>query len=431
MERKKRQQSKPFWPDQLFYDTLIASFILLLLFTLSVYAPAPISGPADPLDTTYIPKPEWNFLFLYETLKFFPAKFEAVGTMGIPLLVILVLFSLPFIDRTPERNPARRPVVMIGGFVFVVAMFTLTIAGYYSKPEITEVAPPPVASKTHMSASTREGQNLFQSLGCIGCHRVHGKGGAVGPELSSLMLQDKSRQRLMAKIRDPKSVNPQSIMPSFSSLDDGQVNALVDYLLSLAYRSSPVPIPKTSGAAVSNPSTNIPQKAKPDIPGKEHVQSPLGLPGRAADLIGSANHGALLFKKNCEYCHGPAGTGKVANPGSQNGMVPPLKPINPSLFHTDPQTFASNVDRIIQHGLLPSGPNPALHMLAYGDTNSLTQQEISDLEAYILSLNGVNRAKLEHPGLHLQLFLILAVSIFGLTGICLLGFWIRSRSKVE
>jgi len=64
-EESKRKSAGEFWPDQAFRDTVVAVFLLLLLVSLCVYAPPPVSGPADPLDTSYIPKPEWNFLFLY------------------------------------------------------------------------------------------------------------------------------------------------------------------------------------------------------------------------------------------------------------------------------------------------------------------------------------------------------------------------------
>jgi mono/diheme cytochrome c family protein len=415
-DEKKRKKSGPFWPDQIFDDAVIATILAFILIVLAVYIRAPITGAADPLDTSYIPKAEWNFLFLYEGLKFFPGKLEPIGTIGISAFIILLLISVPFLDRGPEHNPRMRPRMMAGGLIFVVAVLSLAVAGHFSKGTGTvagggpQTPSGPVASVAHMSASARQGAQLFQSLGCTGCHRVHGVGGTVGPDLSSQVLQDKSREWLTTQIRNPKAHFPNSIMPPFTSLDGQQINALVDYLLSLAYGpASPPAI--TPGSKAEIP----PLKAPPSpataatLPSGQRAPSliarPLGPPGPASAIIGNADHGAILFKADCESCHGPQGTDKVPNPGSDAGTVPSLNPISRALFDPDPQVFADNIDRYIQHGSIPKGPNPGLQMLPFGDNNTLTQQAISQIEAYILRLNGVARAELSHPGLQPRLFL--------------------------
>ena len=111
----------------------------------------------------------------------------------------------------------------------------------------------------------------------------------------------------------------------------------------------------------------------------------------------------------CQACHGPHGTDKVPNPGSADGTVPPLNPIDRELFSKDPATFARNIDIFLQHGSVPEGPAPQLRMPAFGDGNSLTQQQISNAEAYILSLNGIDRAQLENPGVPPKRFFIIVV----------------------
>ncbi len=73
-DEMKRRIKGPFWPDQVFKDGLVASLVILALVGLSVAIPPPFAGMADPLDATYIPKPEWNFLFFYQALKYFPGS---------------------------------------------------------------------------------------------------------------------------------------------------------------------------------------------------------------------------------------------------------------------------------------------------------------------------------------------------------------------
>jgi mono/diheme cytochrome c family protein len=112
-----------------------------------------------------------------------------------------------------------------------------------------------------------------------------------------------------------------------------------------------------------------------------------GGPGEAVNLKGDPTAGADLFKTHCVACHGPEGTQGVDNPGSTDGTVPTLNPIDPTLKSTNYQTFATNVDLFIQHGSTPDGSGPAISMPAWGDQGSLTQQQISDVIAYLISLN--------------------------------------------
>jgi ubiquinol-cytochrome c reductase cytochrome b subunit len=410
----KRQYTGPFWPDQILKDTIFFSLIFILLVRLSAFEPPAFPGPLDLLATTYTPKPEWCFLFLYQSLKAFHAKLEPIGTVGIPLFVTLLLLFLPFIDRSPERNPARRHVAMIGYFIFISWVIVLSITGYYSKPGATAtISSKSPSAKTdppaQVSANVKQGEQLFHSLGCIACHRVHGEGGTIGPDLSSGVLKSKSRQWLFTQIRDPKEHNPSTIMPAFSSATAQQVNDLIDYLLTLE------PGKSSGGPAPSPPP---PTKASvPEPAHKKEVIGPHGSPGSAAAIIGNAEMGAVTFKNMCQSCHGPEGTDKVSNPGSNDGTVPPLNPIKRQLFSEDAQIFADNIDRIIQHGSIPTGPHPILQMLPFGDDYTLNQAEIANVEAYVMRLNGINRAQLVHPGVSPKLFFWLVLAAFGLAAV--------------
>jgi len=118
-----------------------------------------------------------------------------------------------------------------------------------------------------------------------------------------------------------------------------------------------------------------------------------GEPAEAATLTGNWKRGKALFEKNCQSCHGPQGTDKVQNPGSDDGTVPPLNPIDPELASQTPSAFAAKIDRYIQHGSIPDGPSPALFMPNWGDSKTLSQKEIADVEGYVMHLNGVSGKK--------------------------------------
>jgi ubiquinol-cytochrome c reductase cytochrome b subunit len=421
-DEAQRRIKGQFWPEQIFKDSVTSTIVILGLITLAVFAPKAFNGAADPFDSQFVPKPEWNFLFLYEALKFFPGRLEPIGAMGFPFLLILPLVLLPFLDRSPERNPLRRPFVMTCGMLFWGLIIALTIAGYYSKPEAGETPAPSslVPRTTEALPAVRVGAQLFQSLGCSGCHQVNGAGGSTGPDLSGEGLRGHTRGWLIIQIRNPKAHDPRSIMPAFSALSDTDVNVLADYLLSLKGGTTLVPDQKPSASSSSSSSSYVPVQASAESRSEKTVDresevdlSPSQrLPGKAADIIGSAERGAMLFKMECMPCHGLNGTGNVSNPGSADGIVPALNPIDKELLRMDPKEFAGNLDDYLQHGSTPEGPNPALSMPAFGDSNSLTQQQIANVEAYIMKTNGVDRAQLINPGMKPDRFFFIVIPGF-------------------
>ncbi len=112
-----------------------------------------------------------------------------------------------------------------------------------------------------------------------------------------------------------------------------------------------------------------------------------GGPGEAVNLTGNASAGETVYTQYCAVCHGDQGKGGVANAGSDDKTVPPLNPIDSGLVSSDPKTFATNIDLFIEHGSTPEGDSPEKSMPAWGDTKTLTPQQIADVIAYIMSLN--------------------------------------------
>jgi ubiquinol-cytochrome c reductase cytochrome b subunit len=465
--RDKNRIEGPFWPDQVFKDGLFSVIVFMVLVTLTVWFRPPISGMADPLDTFYTPKPEWNFLFFYQVLKYFPGRLELLPAFGIPIGGTVFLLLIPFLDRREERSPLKRPVAMIGFAVVAAAFVVFTILGAVETPgkgakrttgesasqeqapqaaapsgkggaspaapqkagapaQSTQASSPtgPSSAQSPSAAGVAKGRELFDTQGCTACHRVDGKGGSVGPDLSNEGDKGRSRSWIIAQIRNSKSHFPGSIMPSFSQLSDLQVGHLADFLLSRKKGRAAAPTggkPKATPAAPAKAQ----KKAAPSSGTSEKASCPpaAGSGPTASSIIGSAGHGAVIFPQICASCHGPQGTDKVPNPGSDDGTVPPLNPIDPELANKDPQAFVDKINPLLQHGSVPSGPHPAIKMPAWGDSGTLTQQQIADLEAYVLSLNGVDRARFEHPGVLPVTFFTLAVTVFAIVGLSLAGYW--------
>ena len=112
-----------------------------------------------------------------------------------------------------------------------------------------------------------------------------------------------------------------------------------------------------------------------------------GIPGEAINMSGDVTSGEQLFNANCSVCHSTQGTGGVINSGSTDGTIPSLNPVDPFLKDPDLKIFATNIDLFIQNGSTPEGISPVFAMPAWGRSSTLSQQEIADLIAYIISLN--------------------------------------------
>jgi ubiquinol-cytochrome c reductase cytochrome b subunit len=441
-----------FWPDQVYKDILVAAFVIIIVAGLCVFWRAPITGVADPLGQSLTPKPSWNFLFLYQALKSFKGPWEIVGTVGVPLVLVLLLFFLPFYDRRGERNPSKRLIAMAGGLTLVVLILTLTVLGQISQPltQGTSTGPAPAkeapagrgtqaesntaaqpresaaaSSEKVPSANAQKGAELYQTQGCGACHEIDGQGGTAGPDLSDEANKGRSADWLAAQIRNAKAHNASSIMPPYPSLSQEQVESLVAYMLSLrAGGEKPAASAQPGGERKETP---------PVARGVESQQLPAsgkqGPPGEVATLIGGVKLGRILFADYCSSCHGPQGTDNVPDPGSDKGTVPGLNPIDPNLASDDPSVFAAKIDRIIQHGSMPTGPHPAIYMPAYGDGMTLTQPQIAAIEAYVLDLNRVDRAQIIHPGMSPVRFFVWVVAAF--IAICATAVivWLVSKSS--
>src|ERR671916_2969544 len=123
-------QGKPFFPYAVAKDSFMAVFVLAVIILMAVLFGAELGPKADPTTTTYTPRPEWYFFFLFELLRIVkPPELVFIATVGIPTICLVLLLLLPFIDRGPERHPLRRPVAMVAAAATVAAMAYLTVLG--------------------------------------------------------------------------------------------------------------------------------------------------------------------------------------------------------------------------------------------------------------------------------------------------------------
>jgi mono/diheme cytochrome c family protein len=125
------------------------------------------------------------------------------------------------------------------------------------------------------------------------------------------------------------------------------------------------------------------------IPSESEITRPSnpGGTGEATGLTGDPVEGEIVYQGHCQVCHGAEGKDEVLNPGSDDGTVPALNPIDATMVSKDYKIFVFNLDLFLQNGSIPMGVNPAFRMPAWGERGALTQQQIADVIAYIISLN--------------------------------------------
>jgi mono/diheme cytochrome c family protein len=232
----------------------------------------------------------------------------------------------------------------------------------------------------NLTGDAAAGLNIYTSY-CEICHGSEGKQGIdnpgsddgtvppLNPIDSTLISADDKTYATNVDLfiehgSTPAGSAPAKVMPAWGeqkTLTQQQIADVIAYIISL----NPTPEAPAEVARPSNP----------------------GGPGDAVNLTGDSAAGLKIYTSYCEVCHGTEGKQGVDNPGSDDGTVPPLNPIDSTLIDEDYKTYATNLDLFIQHGSTPAGSAPAKLMPAWGDQNTMTQQQIADVIAYIISLN--------------------------------------------
>jgi menaquinol-cytochrome c reductase cytochrome b/c subunit len=227
-----KSQGKPFFPYAVAKDSIMAAIVLAVIITMAIVLGAELGPKPDPTTTTYTPRPEWYFYFLFELLRVVkPPEFTDAATIGIPTVCLILLILLPFYDRGPERRPERRPVATMAGIVTIAAMAYLTYLGAVagSPTEIDLKAPSDL--KGAALQKYEAGKLVTAQAGCLACHKI-GENGNAGPGANLTKVGERLPREAIARTL----VNPTAPMPSFAGLqrdDPQQFDNLVDFLSQL------------------------------------------------------------------------------------------------------------------------------------------------------------------------------------------------------
>ena len=323
------QARKKFYPQQAFKDTAAIYVAFVILFVMAAAVRVPLERLADPTDTTYVPRPDWYFLFLFQTLKFFDGPLAVVGSVILPSFAILALLLVPFVDRGQVMRVTRRTaaigVVLLAGLGWT----SLTVAAVATTPKPDNTAAIDYGAPTDwigLSPQELAGLGYFRRENCASCHNLDGGKQAaakVGPDLANLPIK-KTAAWMIEHFKHPAAMVPGSSMPSIQ-LSDAQLNALAAFLLKLTPRNA-----ETLAQA-------------PDF---------------------AVEAGLLFQAKNCGSCHQVNGVGMKVGP-----------PLN-GLARRRTQTWVE------QHFANPEALSPGTFMPPY----QFSPREMDNLIAYLFTL---------------------------------------------
>jgi mono/diheme cytochrome c family protein len=147
-ERYERElnRGERFWPDSIYKDLLVSLGIFIVLILLATFIGVAPESKADPADTSYLPRPEWYFLFLFKFLALygqipFFGRIEWLATVLVPGIGVGLLTLLPLLDKSPYRHYSRRIFALTAMGTVILDIVLLTVmASLPAAPNTEELA---------------------------------------------------------------------------------------------------------------------------------------------------------------------------------------------------------------------------------------------------------------------------------------------------
>ncbi|WP_110112954.1 menaquinol-cytochrome c reductase cytochrome b/c subunit [Bacillus sp. CGMCC 1.16541] len=220
-------KTEAFWPNFLLKEWMVGAVFLIGYLCLTVAHPSPLERVADPTDTGYLPLPDWYFLFLYQLLKYTYASgpYNVIGAFIIPGIAFGALLLAPFIDKGPERRPAKRPFATGFMLLAIAATFYLTWESVVAVDWEAKEAQGEIRDEVEIDTEA-EGYKILEAQTCLTCHGDNLQGGPAAPALTGLELSPEE----IANI----AKNGQGSMPAgiFKGTDE-ELKTLSEYIANI------------------------------------------------------------------------------------------------------------------------------------------------------------------------------------------------------
>jgi ubiquinol-cytochrome c reductase cytochrome b subunit len=335
-----RLPAETFYPRQVLFDMGFALLITAVLAGLSYFRPVTLGPIANPADSHFLPRPEWYYLPMFEWLKFWEGPGVVVGIVVVPGLVATAFFLMPFLDRSLERRPWRRPIPALAVSIVVLGMSWLGIkshiddarepiagelarqaqeeAAYSAEPFEPYVNAGGIAAEHAALARTADpliahGKAMFMERGCVGCHGSAGKGTSLAPSLVGVARKFTPDQ-IVALLHNPNTRMKTAGMPRVDA-PAGEMSALLAYLGVLGTRDADVaPVFETASRtalAVGGPAdADVLPTNSPHVVRAAAATTPGGDRNAVWTPVLAGRH--VFQEHGCFACHGQEGMGAHA-----------------------------------------------------------------------------------------------------------------------
>jgi ubiquinol-cytochrome c reductase cytochrome b subunit len=221
-----------FYPEHAFRSAVAFAVVFLVIVGLAVFGTIPREEIAGTFSESYLPRPEWYFMWLFQMLTYFSGAWETVGSLAIPTVGIALLVAVPFLGKGRLSRAADRPLAVGVGVSCIVAIIYLTLTGFEGARPYGQIVPVPARQLT---VSEQRGLYLFADRDCAYCHQISGQGGhRTGPDLANTVARHRSKEYLTRYIKNPQAVSRTSIMPKYN-FSDADLQSLADFVLALDF----------------------------------------------------------------------------------------------------------------------------------------------------------------------------------------------------
>src|ERR1700679_613823 len=162
-----KNEGKPFFPYAVAKDSIMMLIVMIVIMLLSLLFGAELGPKVNATSTTYVPRPDWYFFFLFEVLRVMKnvPKFTPFATIGVPTLCMIALFLLPLYDRSPERLITRRPIALAAGLATIACIAFLTYSGASTGSPNQVTLPPPTGISAKQKAIFTAGEVVVGESG--------------------------------------------------------------------------------------------------------------------------------------------------------------------------------------------------------------------------------------------------------------------------
>ena len=228
-----KKDGVPFFPKAISKDLIFSGVVMLGILLCAVYfGPEGPHGVPDPTQINSVPKPDFFFLWLYAALALLPDYLETILILTVPVILIGLLFALPFISGTGEKSARRRPVAVLAVIIIFLSLGTLNYLATYApwSPQMSawSAEETPVKYVAGRTPLERQGALVLQNKQCRNCHSLGGNGGLRGPALDGVAT------RLTGDQLTRQVIQGGGNMPAYGkNLSPAEVAALVAFMKTL------------------------------------------------------------------------------------------------------------------------------------------------------------------------------------------------------